>query len=87
LGEPVVMILAAVADGRPHYLVLVSKELTERGLDASLDANTIVRVLAREVRGAGGGRPDFAQGGGGDPARLAAGLERARAAAEPGPAP
>jgi hypothetical protein len=83
LGEPVVMILAAVADARPQYLVLVSKELTERGLDA----NAIVRVLAQEVRGAGGGRPDFAQGGGGDPARLTAGLERARAAAEPGPAP
>jgi alanyl-tRNA synthetase len=35
----------------------------------------------QELGGRGGGRPELAQGGGGDPAKLEAGLERAKLAA------
>ena len=39
----------------------------------------IVKELSNAVGGQGGGRPDFAQGGGGDPAKWDEGLDRIRA--------
>ena len=43
----------------------MTKDLTGR-----LKAGDLMREVAATVGGKGGGRPDFAQGGGDDPARI-----------------
>ena len=77
LGGPAVVVLASVADGRPQLLAAVSPELAKQGLHAG----KLLNEVAQEIGGRGGGRPELAQGGGGDPAKLNAGLDRARRAA------
>ena len=77
LGGRTVLLLVSVAEGKPLLLCTVSKELNEEGLLAP----KLFKVLADAVGGRGGGRPDLAQGGGGDPARIAGGLEQAAEAA------
>jgi alanyl-tRNA synthetase len=56
------------------YAASVSKDLADR-----VRAGDIVKELSSAVGGKGGGRPDFAQGGGGDPAKWDEGIERVRA--------
>jgi len=48
----------------------VTKDLTAR-----FPAGRLVQEVAKAVGGGGGGRPDLAQAGGKDPARLDAALE------------
>ena len=55
------------------YAASVSKDLTDR-----IRAGDIVKELSGVVGGKGGGRPDFAQGGGGDPAKWDEGIDRVR---------
>jgi alanyl-tRNA synthetase len=64
LGSGVVL-LAAANEGRLSLALGVTKDLTER-----FRAGDLVREVAKVVGGKGGGRPDFAQGGGEDPAKL-----------------
>lgn len=73
LGSSVVL-LGAVIDDKVSLICFVSKDLTGRGLHAG----KIVSAAARVVGGGGGGRPDMAQAGGKDPARLAEALATAR---------
>ncbi|MBI3973487.1 MAG: alanine--tRNA ligase [Chloroflexi bacterium] len=77
LGGASVMLLASVPDGRPQLLATVSKELTAAGFDAG----KLFKEAAQAMGARGGGRLELAQGGGGDPAKLAAALERGRRAA------
>jgi alanyl-tRNA synthetase len=60
-----VVVLASETDGKVTIVVSVSKDLTSR-----LQAGRIVRELAPIVGGGGGGRPDFAEAGGKDPAKI-----------------
>jgi alanyl-tRNA synthetase len=60
-----VVVLAAAQGERAVLLTAVTKDLTGR-----FHAGNIVKQLAPLVGGSGGGRPDFAQAGGKDPARL-----------------
>jgi alanyl-tRNA synthetase len=62
---------AATTDvsGKPMLTVMVTDDLVATGLNAS----TIVRQAAKEIKGGGGGQPGFAQAGGKD----AEGIERA----------
>jgi alanyl-tRNA synthetase len=69
-----VVALGAVADGKVLLLVAVTPDLTAR-----VKAGEIIRQIAPMVGGSGGGRPDFAQAGGRDPAGLDAALERVAA--------
>ncbi len=62
--------LAGAADGKPAVVCKLGK----RWVDAGLKAGQLVSEAAKILGGKGGGRPDFAQGGGGDPAQLAAAL-------------
>ena len=64
LGSGVVL-LAAENEGRLSLALGVTKDLTER-----FRAGDLVREVANVVGGKGGGRPDFAQGGGEDPEKL-----------------
>jgi alanyl-tRNA synthetase len=64
LGSGVVL-LAAIEDGRVTLALGVTRDLTER-----LRAGDLVREIAKVVGGKGGGRPDFAQAGGSEPAKL-----------------
>ena len=65
-----VAVLGAVRDGKPTLIVAVTDDLVKRGLDA----NKIVKTIAKVVGGGGGGKPTLAQAGGKDPSRLAEAL-------------
>jgi alanyl-tRNA synthetase len=65
LGSAVVVLGAVWAD-RPNFLAMVTSDLVARGLNAG----DIVKEVAREAGGSGGGRPQLGQGGGKDKDRL-----------------
>ena len=66
-----VVALGAANDGKVSLLVVVTKDLIAR-----LKAGDIIKEMAAEVGGTGGGRPEMAQAGGKDPARLDSALEK-----------
>ena len=70
-----VLVLGSVHEGRPLLLVSVGDRRTREGLHAG----QLVRPLAAQVGGGGGGRPALAQAGGRDAAALPAALANARA--------
>jgi alanyl-tRNA synthetase len=62
-----VIVLATVIDDKPLLIAATTRELvSERGVHAG----NLVRELAQMVGGGGGGRPEMAQAGGRDAARL-----------------
>jgi alanyl-tRNA synthetase len=71
LGSGVV-VLASENDGRVSLVASVTKDLTSR-----VQAGQLVKALAPIVGGGGGGRPDFAEAGGKDPAKIDELLARA----------
>jgi alanyl-tRNA synthetase len=71
LKSGVVALGAAAGDGKVTLLVVVTKDLTDR-----LKAGDLIKVMAAEVGGTGGGRPEMAQAGGKDPSKLDAALEK-----------
>ena len=64
LGSAVVM-LAAVEDDKVSLVAGVTQDIT-----AKVKAGDLMRVVAEHLGGKGGGRPDMAQGGGSDVAKL-----------------
>ncbi|HHM20595.1 MAG TPA: alanine--tRNA ligase [Bacteroidetes bacterium] len=66
------IVLAAEVKGKPHIAVRISEALTDR-----LNAVEIVRQLAKEIKGGGGGQPFFATAGGKDPGGLDTAIGRA----------
>ncbi|HUF24127.1 MAG TPA: alanine--tRNA ligase, partial [Vicinamibacterales bacterium] len=68
-----IVVLGAEQDGKALFVVGVTKDLTDR-----FHAGNIVKELAPIVGGKGGGRADFAEAGGKDPAALDALLAKAR---------
>ena len=71
LGSGVV-VLGSTGASNVNLVASVSPDLTRR-----YHAGNIIKELARLVGGGGGGRPDFAQAGGKEPAKIAAALKRA----------
>ena len=67
----VVALGAATDDGKVSLLVVVTKDLT-----AKIKAGDVIKPMAAEVGGTGGGRPEMAQAGGKDPSKLDASLEK-----------
>ena len=65
-----VLVLGAVIDGQPSLLAMVTPDLVARGVKAG----DIVRETAAIVDGRGGGRPELAEAGGKDAAKLDAAL-------------
>ncbi|MBU4680584.1 alanine--tRNA ligase [Cedecea davisae] len=64
LGSAVI-VLATVAEGKVSLIAGVSKDVTDR-----VKAGELVGMVAQQVGGKGGGRPDMAQAGGTDAAAL-----------------
>ncbi|HEU4341575.1 MAG TPA: alanine--tRNA ligase [Candidatus Binatia bacterium] len=71
LGSGVV-VLASARENNVNLVASVSQDLTDR-----YHAGHIIKELAPIVGGGGGGRPDFAQAGGKEPAKLSIALKRA----------
>lgn len=67
-----VLVLGSRQGDKAQLLVAVSKDLTDK-----LHAGNLVRELAAQVGGKGGGRPDLAQAGGNAPQALPTALEQA----------
>jgi alanyl-tRNA synthetase len=61
--ENVFVILAANIDGKPQIAVIIEDSLVQ---SKNLNAGQIVRELAKEIQGGGGGQPFFATAGGKD---------------------
>jgi alanyl-tRNA synthetase len=70
LGSGVVCV-GSVVGGRVNLVAAVTKDLVKR-----VHAGKLVQEVAQVVGGSGGGRPDLAQAGGKDPARLDEALGR-----------
>ncbi|HZB22283.1 MAG TPA: alanine--tRNA ligase, partial [Gaiellaceae bacterium] len=64
LGSGVVCV-GSVVDGKVNLVAAVTKDLAKR-----FHAGKLVQEIAKAVDGSGGGRPDLAQAGGKDPAKL-----------------
>ena len=69
LGSGIVF-LAVPAEGKFPLAAGVTKDLTGK-----VKAGDLLKMVAEQVGGKGGGRPDFAQGGGSQPENLQAALE------------
>jgi alanyl-tRNA synthetase len=66
--------LTTVLNGKPQIAVMLSEDLVAQGKHAG----NIVKELAKEVRGGGGGQPFFATAGGSDISGLDRALDKAR---------
>jgi alanyl-tRNA synthetase len=67
-----VIVLASAGEASVNLVASVAHELTRQ-----YHAGNIIKELAAMVGGGGGGRPDFAQAGGKEPAQLGKALKRA----------
>ena len=68
-----VVVIAAESEGKVSLLVSVTKDLTDK-----VKAGALVKELAPIIGGGGGGRPDFAEAGGKDAAKIDELLAKAR---------
>jgi alanyl-tRNA synthetase len=69
------LVLATDTDGKPGLTVMISESLVEQ---KDLHAGNIIRALAKEINGGGGGQPFYATAGGKDSSGIARALEKAR---------
>ena len=68
------LLLISANEGKPHVSLIISENLVaEKGLNAT----TIVRVLAKEIQGGGGGQPFYATAGGKNSAGIKSLIEKA----------
>ena len=67
------LVLAAASDGKVSLIAGVTSDLTKK-----IKAGDLVNHVAQQVGGKGGGRPDMAQAGGTDPAKLPEALASVR---------
>lgn len=65
-----IIVLATANDGKVGLIAGVTKDLTGK-----VKAGELVNLVAQQVGGKGGGRPDMAQAGGSQPENVAAALE------------
>ena len=61
-GQPGVVAIVGVTDGKPAVVIAVNEAARDRGLSA----NDLVRTTSQILGGRGGGKDDVAQGGGGE---------------------
>ncbi|MBX2953623.1 MAG: alanine--tRNA ligase [Leadbetterella sp.] len=76
MGKPVV-ILGAVVGDKPNLAILIDENVVK---ERNLNAGTIIREVAKLMKGGGGGQPHFATAGGSDIKGLDDAIEAAKAA-------
>ncbi|MDB4904619.1 MAG: alaS [Mucilaginibacter sp.] len=69
------LVLAVEIDGKPGLTVMIAENLVK---EKNMNAGSIVRELAKEIKGGGGGQPFFATAGGSDVSGLGRALEKAK---------
>jgi len=69
------LVLGVEIDGKPGITVMIAENLVK---EKNLNAGAIVRELAKEIKGGGGGQPFFATAGGSDGSGLSRALEKAK---------
>ncbi len=69
------LVIAAEIDGKPNLTVMVSDNLVK---EKGLNAGSIIRELAKEIKGGGGGQPFYATAGGKDVSGLESALAKAK---------
>ena len=70
------IVFGAEVNGKPQLMVAISENLTK---DKNLHAGNMIRELAKEIQGGGGGQPFFATAGGKDSGGLEKAIEKAKA--------
>jgi len=65
-----VIVLASINDGKVDLVVGVSKDLTKK-----VTAGDLANMVAEQIGGKGGGRPDMAMAGGNDVSAVPSALE------------
>ncbi|MGI4883720.1 MAG: alanine--tRNA ligase [Janthinobacterium lividum] len=74
-----VLVLGAEIDGKPQLAVMLADEIAQAG---KLSAPALVRELAKDIQGGGGGQPFFATAGGKNLAGLGAAIAKAEGLVE-----
>ncbi len=69
------LVLGVVIDGKPQLTIAIDDEVVK---EKGYNAGTIIRELAKEIQGGGGGQPFYATAGGKNPDGLAAALKKAK---------
>jgi alanyl-tRNA synthetase len=70
-----VVVLGSAPEGRPTIIAAVTEDLVKRGLHAG----DLVKTVAQQIGGGGGGRPTLAQAGGKDAEKLPEALSQVEA--------
>ena len=72
---PAAVLLAAETDGKAQIMLSLSKALTD---NSDLHAGNLIRELAAEIQGGGGGQANFASAGGKNPDGIDRAIQKAR---------
>jgi len=67
-----ILLLGGSKDGKPYLLLMINDEVQ---VEFDLNAGQIIRKIAKEIKGGGGGQPFFATAGGKDDSGLEKALE------------
>lgn len=73
--ENLFLVLGSSSDGKALLVVMISDNLVK---EQNLNASLIIREIAKEIRGGGGGQPFFATAGGKNPDGIGAAIDKAR---------
>lgn len=72
--ENLFLLICSETKGKPSLSLVISEDLVK---DKNLDAGKIIRELAKEIKGGGGGQPFYATAGGTDPSGLEKAIKKA----------
>jgi alanyl-tRNA synthetase len=73
--DNLVCLIGSNVDGKPSLSLIIAENLVA---EKSLNATNIIRDLAKEIQGGGGGQPFYATAGGKNPEGLKAAMEKAK---------